>query len=73
MDRDLTWKLAQILEVRYEVPYDEDALFWDPEESTAEITTTTATKAVENGVTDQAKDPKTPIASNGVAEETKQG
>lgn len=26
----MSWKLAQILEVRYEVPYDEDAVFWDP-------------------------------------------
>ena len=30
----MEWTLAQILEVRLEVPYDEDALFWDPEEST---------------------------------------
>lgn len=30
IDRKLQWKLAQILEVRYEVPYDEDAEFWDP-------------------------------------------
>ena len=28
----MKWKLAQILEVRYEVPYDEDAVFWDPQE-----------------------------------------
>lgn len=35
IDRNMQWKLAQILEVRYEVPYDEDAIFWDPEESDA--------------------------------------
>ena len=34
IDRNMEWALAQILEVRYEVPYDEDALFWDPEDST---------------------------------------
>ena len=26
----MQWKLAQILEVRHEVPYDDDAEFWDP-------------------------------------------
>jgi len=30
----MQWKLAQILEVRYEVPYDEDAEFWDPADMT---------------------------------------
>ena len=35
IDRNMEWKLAQILEVRHEIPFDEDALFWDPEESTA--------------------------------------
>ena len=34
IDRNMEWTLAQILEVRYEVPYDEDALFWDPEDPT---------------------------------------
>ena len=29
LDRKLQWKLAQIMEVRYEVPYDDDAQFWD--------------------------------------------
>ena len=30
IDREHNWKLAQILEVRYEVPYTEEAVFWDP-------------------------------------------
>lgn len=30
IDRKMQWKLAQIIEVRYEVPYDEEAEFWDP-------------------------------------------
>ena len=42
----MEWKLAQILEVRYEVPYDEDAVFWDPEEPTNDATAT-ATKEAE--------------------------
>ena len=43
IDRNMQWKLAQILDVRYEVPYDVDAIFWDPEESTAEVSGTPAT------------------------------
>jgi len=30
IDRKLNWVLAQIMEVRYEIPYDDDAEFWDP-------------------------------------------
>ena len=30
LDRKLQWRLAQILEVRYELPQDEDAIFIDP-------------------------------------------
>ena len=30
IDREHNWKLAQLLEVRYEVPYTEEAVFWDP-------------------------------------------
>ena len=41
----MEWKLAQILEVRYEVPYDEDALFWDPEEPTNDATATATKEA----------------------------
>lgn len=68
----MKWKLAQILEVRYEVPYDDDAVFWDPEDSTAEVPSTTAVKA-ENGTIDQTKEAKTLlVATNGV-EESKQG
>ena len=30
LDRKLQWRLAQILEVRYELAQDEDAIFIDP-------------------------------------------
>ena len=29
LDLNEDWKLAQILEVRYAIPYDNDAQFWD--------------------------------------------
>jgi hypothetical protein len=34
----MNWVLAQIMEVRYEIPYDDDAEFWDP----ADLTDATA-------------------------------
>ncbi len=40
IDRNLKWALAQIYEIRYEVPYDDDAEFWDP----VDLTDATACK-----------------------------
>ena len=34
IDRKLKWKLAQILEVRYEVPYADESEFWDIADAT---------------------------------------
>ena len=70
IDRNMDWKLAQILEVRYEVPYDEDAVFWDPEESTAEVaSTTTPTPTTGAKVTESGDAAKT--EENGAVEESK--
>ena len=33
IDRKKEWKVAQILEVRYEEPYDDDIEFWDQAEA----------------------------------------
>ena len=49
----MSWKLAQILEVRYEVPYDDDAVFWDPP---AEEDVTMAAAAGGDAANQTAKD-----------------
>ena len=41
----MSWKLAQILEVRYEVPYDDDAVFWDPPAVEEDVTMAAAGEA----------------------------
>ena len=50
---NMTWKLAQILEVRYELPFDNDAQFWDDVENTADATKepTVAGDAANKGAT----------------------
>ena len=60
IDRKMQWKLAQILEVRYEVPYDDEAEFWDPNDLTE------ATTAAENQ--DEPMAAATEETKNGVPE-----
>ena len=67
IDRKMSWKLAQILEVRLEVPYDDEAEFWDPtdmNEATAvenrdePVSASVAIEETKNGVPEGAKNPE---------------
>ena len=68
IDRKLQWKLAQILEVRYEVPYDEDAEFWDPTDNNE----ATAADAGGDAQINSAGSVPTEESKNGVPEGARQ-